>query len=45
MISMSGFCSFRYRAIPVIVPPVPTPTTRCVSLPSVWRHSSGPVVS
>ena len=28
-----GFCSFRYRPTPLIVPPVPTPTTRCVTRP------------
>ena len=35
--------SFRYRPAPEIVPPVPTPATKWVSRPSVWRHSSGPV--
>ena len=37
--SMSGFCSRRYRATPVIVPPVPTPHTKCVSLPPDWRQA------
>ena len=40
----SGFCSLRYLAVPLIVPPVPTPTTQWVILPSVWRQISGPVV-
>ncbi len=29
---------------PVIVPPVPTPATKCVTLPAVCRQISGPVV-
>jgi cystathionine beta-synthase len=29
----------------LIVPPVPTPATKCVIRPSVWSQSSGPVVS
>ena len=33
------------RLTQVIVPPVPTPTTRWVIAPPLWRHSSGPVVS
>ena len=30
-----GFLSLRYFPTPLIVPPVPTPTTRWVILPSV----------
>src|SRR5215208_6233063 len=37
--------SLRYRPVPVIVPPVPTPATKCVTRPSVSRQISGPVVS
>ena len=33
------------RPAPVIVPPVPTPTTKCVIRPSVCSHTSGPVVA
>ena len=40
-----GFCSLRYFPTPEIVPPVPTPTTKCVIFPSVWSHISGPVDS
>ena len=35
--------SFRYRPVPLIVPPVPTPVTKWVSRPSVSRQISGPV--
>ena len=31
--------------MPEIVPPVPTPATKCVMRPSVWSQISGPVVS
>ena len=31
--------------MPLIVPPVPTPATKCVIRPSVCSQSSGPVVS
>ena len=41
---MSGFCCFRYRAVPVIVPHVPAPATKWVMRPPVCRHNSGPVV-
>ena len=37
--------SLRYLPTPLIVPPVPTPATKCVTLPSVSRQISGPVVS
>ena len=37
------FCAFRYRPTPLIVPPVPTPATKCVMRPAVWRQISGPV--
>jgi hypothetical protein len=43
--SRSGFCDLRYLATPVIVPPVPTPATKAVMRPSVWRQISGPVVA
>ena len=42
-ICTAGFCALRYRATPVMVPPVPTPATKCVTLPSVCRQISGPV--
>jgi len=35
----------RERAMPVIVPPVPTPEMRISALPSVSRHISSAVVS
>lgn len=41
---MLGFFSFRYRPVPEMVPPVPTPATRMSILPSVWFQISGPVV-
>src|SRR5664280_1675912 len=41
----SGLCVRRYRAAPVIVPPVPTDATRCVILPAVCLQISGPVVA
>ena len=31
--------------MPLIVPPVPTPVTKCVIRPSVCSQISGPVVS
>ncbi len=37
--------SLRYLPVPLIVPPVPTPATKWVILPSVCSQSSGPVVS
>ena len=43
--SSSGFCSFRYRAVPVIVPPVPTVKTIASTSPPVCSQISGPVVS
>ena len=45
MIRTAGFCSFRYRPMPVMVPPVPRPATKCVTRPAVCRQISGPVVS
>ena len=42
---IAGFCSFRNLPAPLIVPPVPTPQTRCVTRPSVWSQISGPVCS
>ena len=36
--------SFRYRPVPVIVPPVPIPATKWVTRPSASRQISGPVV-
>ena len=44
MILMSGFCALRNRAVPVMVPHVPAPATKCVIRPPVCAHSSGPVV-
>ena len=41
----AGFFSFRKRAMPLMVPPVPTPTTRWSTLPSVCSQISGPVCS
>jgi hypothetical protein len=41
----SGLRSFRYRATPVIVPPVPIPATTTSTPPSVCSQISGPVVS
>ena len=40
----SGFCSFRNLAVPEMVPPVPTPATIAVTVPSVSAQTSGPVV-
>ena len=37
--------SLRWCPTPVIVPPVPTPATKCVTRPSVCAQISGPVVS
>ena len=37
--------SLRYRPVPEMVPPVPTPATKWVTLPSVSAQISGPVVS
>ena len=42
---IAGFRSLRYRPTPLIVPPVPTPTTRWVTRPSVCSQISGPVCS
>ena len=39
-----GFFSFKYFAVPVIVPAVPSPATKCVIFPSVASQISGPVV-
>ena len=41
--------TFALRALsacptPVMVPPVPTPATKCEMRPRVWRQISGPVV-
>ena len=44
-ILISGFCAFRYSPTPVTVPPVPTPTTKISTLPSVSSYISGPVLS
>ena len=44
-ILISGFFSFKYFAVPEIVPPVPTSTTKWVYLPLVCIHISDPVVS
>ena len=41
---MLGFCCFRYRAVPVMVPHVPAPATKWVIRPPVCFHNSGPVV-
>ena len=42
---IAGLRSLRYRPTPLMVPPVPTPTTRCVTRPSVCSQISGPVCS
>ena len=44
-IRMLGFCSFRYRPLPVTVPPVPMPATKMSTCPSVSAQISGPVVA
>lgn len=41
---IAGFCSLRYRPVPVTVPPVPTAATKKSILPPVSRQISGPVV-
>ena len=41
----SGFFSFKYLPVPVMVPPVPTPATKISTLPSVSCQISGPVVA
>ena len=41
----SGLSGLMYCAMPVIVPPVPTPATTMSTLPSVSFQISGPVVS
>ena len=41
----SGFCSFRKRDTPVMVPVVPIALTKWVTRPPVSRQISGPVVS
>ncbi|MDQ0950286.1 hypothetical protein QFZ24_004209 [Streptomyces phaeochromogenes] len=38
-----SLASLRYRPVPEMVPPVPTPATKWVIRPSVCSHSSGPV--
>ncbi|CAM5352844.1 hypothetical protein STENM327S_04609 [Streptomyces tendae] len=38
-----SLASFRYRPVPEMVPPVPTPATKWVIFPSICSHSSGPV--
>ena len=43
-ICTSGFRSFRYRPVPISVPPVPMPAMKWVMVPRVCLHSSGPVV-
>jgi hypothetical protein len=45
MICTAGFCSFKKRDTPVMVPVVPMALTKCVMRPPVCCHSSGPVVS
>ena len=40
-----ALCSFRYLAVPEMVPPVPTPATMASTVPSVSAQTSGPVVS
>ena len=37
--------SLRYRPFPLMVPPVPTPATKCVTLPAVCSQISGAVPS
>ena len=41
---IDGAFDFRKRAVPEIVPPVPTLATKCVIRPSVASQISGPVV-
>ena len=45
MLTLPSDTSFRYRPAPVMVPPVPTPATKWVTVPSVSFQISGPVVS
>ena len=40
----AGFCSFKYFATPLMVPPVPMPATKTSIFPSVCSQTSGPVV-
>jgi len=42
MILTLGFFSFRYFPTPLMVPPVPTPQTKWVTLPSLSSKSRGP---
>ena len=42
---ISAFFSLRNRPVPVMVPPVPAPEKKWVIRPSLWAHSSGPVLS
>ncbi len=42
-IRTAGSRSLRYRAMPVSVPPVPTPQTRTSISPAVAAQISGPV--
>ena len=44
MMRIRGFFSLRYVPAPLIVPPVPAPATKCVTLPPVCCQISGPVV-
>ena len=43
-VSVPGAFSLRNRPVPVMVPHVPSPATKCVTFPSVCRQISGPVV-
>ena len=45
MAQKAGLRSFRTSLQPVMVPPVPTPATKQVIVPSVCSQISGPVVS
>ena len=40
-----GLASRSRRPVPMKVPLVPSPDTKCVIRPLVWSSSSGPVVS
>src|SRR5881409_1641392 len=39
--SIRGFSSFKRRPVPIIVPVVPSPATKWVIRPSVWRQTDG----
>ena len=41
----SAFSLLRYRPVPLTVPPVLPPATKCVTSPEVWRQISGPSVA